>query len=61
MEVSSQLHTLAILPPERVVPVPIGKEAQWATKTVSDIVAKKQHPCPCQEMNQYNPACSQTL
>jgi hypothetical protein len=30
MEVSSQLHALAALPPEKEPPVPIGQDVGWA-------------------------------
>jgi hypothetical protein len=48
MEVSGQLHALAVLHVGKVPPVHTEEEAEWATASL-DVMDKLQLPYSCQE------------
>jgi hypothetical protein len=50
-----QLHAPAALPLGKEHPVPIGKDAAWASEPVLDAVEKRKIPSPCRESNPQTP------
>jgi hypothetical protein len=51
MEVSGQLHTLAILPPGERTPVPTGKEAGWAPELFWTLWKKEKFLAPAENQS----------